>query len=503
MARSARARLALAALCLLFVAVVLRTAWVSDDGFITYRTIDNLLDGYGPRWNPAERVQSYTHPLWLLVLTPVVAATGNAYVAALGLSFALAAVLLALLVWPVREHPWAAGFGLVAVIGSKAVVDFTTSGLENPLAHVLLAALVVLTRTPLDTAGRAATVGLVVSLIGLTRMDLLVLALPIALGALRRVRSTLPAWILGFAPLLAAWEIFSVVYYGAPFPNTAYAKIGSGVPHHLLVPQGLRYLAESFERDPLTLSAVAAACVFPAAARPGRGLPIALGLLLQLGYVVRVGGDFMSGRFLSAPFIVAVFALQEVRFARLGRARALPALAAVAVAFAGAEPPVSLLVGPSRSTRDAWGRHGIVDERAFYVERTGFLTPGGYRTTVDPAYLEWILGDLRGQHPRTIVYQTPGMAGYYLGRERHIIDTLALNDPLLARLPALPPWRVGHYQRDLPAGYFDSVDTDTNLIVDPEIAALYDRIRLATRGPLWTRERWQAIIELNLGPSSP
>jgi arabinofuranosyltransferase len=91
------------------------------------------------------------------------------------------------------------------------------------------------------------------------------------------------------------------------------------------------------------------------------------------------------------------------------------------------------------------------------------------------------------------VYQTVGMAGYYVGPDRHIIDTLALCDPLLARLPAIPPWRIGHYQRAIPEGYFESVDTDTNLVRDPEIAALYDRIRLATRAPLWTRERWRAI----------
>jgi DNA-binding MarR family transcriptional regulator len=56
----------IAALALLFAAVVVRTAWVADDAFITFRTVHNALDGYGLRWNPAERVQTYTHPLWML-----------------------------------------------------------------------------------------------------------------------------------------------------------------------------------------------------------------------------------------------------------------------------------------------------------------------------------------------------------------------------------------------------------------------------------------------------
>ena len=46
-----------------FAGCVLCAAWVADDAFITLRTVDNLLAGYGPRWNVVERVQTYTHPL--------------------------------------------------------------------------------------------------------------------------------------------------------------------------------------------------------------------------------------------------------------------------------------------------------------------------------------------------------------------------------------------------------------------------------------------------------
>ena len=78
-------------LALLFAAVVLRTAWVSDDAFITFRTVDNALHGDGLRWNPAERVQTYTHPLWMLLLLATTAVTGTRTLSSLGLSFALTA----------------------------------------------------------------------------------------------------------------------------------------------------------------------------------------------------------------------------------------------------------------------------------------------------------------------------------------------------------------------------------------------------------------------------
>jgi arabinofuranosyltransferase len=49
--------------------ILLRTAWVADDAFLTMRTVDNFVNGYGLRWNILERVQIYTHPLWMFLLS--------------------------------------------------------------------------------------------------------------------------------------------------------------------------------------------------------------------------------------------------------------------------------------------------------------------------------------------------------------------------------------------------------------------------------------------------
>jgi arabinofuranosyltransferase len=93
------------------------------------------------------------------------------------------------------------------------------------------------------------------------------------------------------------------------------------------------------------------------------------------------------------------------------------------------------------------------------------------------------------------------MTGYVLGRGRHFIDRLGLGDPLLARLPSGRFWRIGHYERTLPEGYFESVLTNSNRIADPELAAYYDTIREVTRGPLFTARRWKAIVALNVRPA--
>src|SRR5215213_6769699 len=69
-------------LTLAFLAVLIRTAWLSDDALITLRTVLNVTHGFGLRFNIDERVQTYTHPLWLALLTATYYVTSNVYFAA-------------------------------------------------------------------------------------------------------------------------------------------------------------------------------------------------------------------------------------------------------------------------------------------------------------------------------------------------------------------------------------------------------------------------------------
>ena len=69
--------LGIGAVGLLFLTLV-RNAWLSDDCYITFRSIWNFWQDFGLRWNVVERVQTYTHPLWLLILLPVYGVTGKA-----------------------------------------------------------------------------------------------------------------------------------------------------------------------------------------------------------------------------------------------------------------------------------------------------------------------------------------------------------------------------------------------------------------------------------------
>ncbi|MGK0358704.1 MAG: arabinofuranosyltransferase, partial [Bradymonadia bacterium] len=76
------------------IVIVTRSAWVAEDAYITLRTVDNVLNGHGLTWNAGERVQSYTHPLWMMLLTLGHWISGEAYFTALTVSFACLAGLL-------------------------------------------------------------------------------------------------------------------------------------------------------------------------------------------------------------------------------------------------------------------------------------------------------------------------------------------------------------------------------------------------------------------------
>lgn len=512
-ARRAAGRLLCAAAIALYAYVLLRSAWVSDDSFITLRTVDNFVRGRGLRWNADERVQTFTHPLWMLVVSAGYAVTREAFATLIALS---CAVSLAVVLRLAGRFAWTgvAAAAVAALASSRAFVDYSTSGLENPLAHLLLLAFVLAgerARLERATLGLTLAAGLLV----LNRADGLLLVAPALAVAAARERSprALARLALGFAPLLA-WLAFATLYYGFPLPNTAPAKLATGIPADELRAQGLAYLADSLARDPLTLTLVALGVVTGLARRRALDAALAAGILLHLAYVVRVGGDFMSGRFLSAPLLLAVLLLARAGSA-LGPARA--GLAAAALVLLGlAAPHPALLSGTAsdRSAVDLVAPTGIADERRYYSPHTALVG----RAERGRGYPSYVGTELRRQGAALAVEGAVGFLAFEAGPGVHVVDYHALGDPLLARLPAAErdplyerfarglsgepprrPWRVGHYLRALPEGYLSSLASGEPRIADPEVALLHERLLLITRGPVWSRERLALVARMNLG----
>lgn len=485
----------------LFLAVLLSNAWLGDDAYITFRTVDNFINGYGLTWNTAERVQAYTHPLWLFLLSGLYFFSHEIYYTSLSLAIILSLITILILAFGIAKSLPAAIVGVAILTVSKAFVDYSTSGLENPLTHLLLALfLLVYLRSDINLK----TIFLLSTLAGLAtlnRMDTLLLYAPVLIYVLFKFGQFRGFFVAmaGFLPFIA-WEFFSMFYYGFPFPNTAHAKLNIGVDQWALMERGLHYLANSVRIDPLTLLIVAAGILAPVISREWRKAPIALGIALYLLYIVRIGGDFMTGRFLTAPLLAGAILLIDSQWATR-KSVWIPLLTASVIA--GFSAPYSPLwsnrnYGLNQQYQSEVG--AIEDERAYYYQATGLFSASRKNTLPEHSWT------VEGQAARlsglsVVVGKGIGFFGYYAGPDVYVVDKLALADPLLARLSpkANPDWVIGHFERRLPNGYLESLESGGNRISDEGVASYFDKLTTITRGELLDLNRLVEIWNFNLG----
>lgn len=493
----------LLAMVALFASTVFRCAWLCDDAYITFRTVQNFVQGYGPRWNVDERVQGYSHPLWMFVVSAVHLFTREIYYTSIFLSIGLA-VATAAVVAAGAPSIFSGALMLVLLTLSKAFVDFSTSGLENPATHLLLALFYfILLRRELMPRNFF-WLALIACLAVLNRMDALLLFAPALVVAFIRLRSMRVFWIGALAWLpFVAWEVFSLIYYGYPFPNTAYAKLGSGWDASGLARQGMYYLWATFRMDQLTVGTIVLGVTAGLLSRDWRKIAAAIGILLYLAYVVKIGGDFMVGRFLSASFLGAVVLAGDSALVARREARSGLLAAAVVVGVASAHPPI---FSPSdyRASEPAVycvDSRYVSDERGFYFRNTGLLPTLQGRTNV--LTNDWARIGQRAREKKIplAVVGSIGFCGFYAGPTVHIVDPLALTEPLLARLPARNTRGlvIGHFARGIPTGYIPLLATGDRKHLDPDLAEFSDKIRLIARAPLFDAERMKAIWNMNLG----
>jgi arabinofuranosyltransferase len=496
-------RLFLAVLIPAFTYLFLANAWLGDDAYITFRVVWNVLHGYGPVFNPGERVQAFTHPLWMLVVSAAHAVTREFFFTALAVSYAFG--LASLIVLARRADSLA---GAVAaclwLLSSKAFVDYTSSGLEYPLSYFLLVCFYsrfYCRRNAAPDVKDLRAFGVLAGLAFVNRIDslLLYVAPMLWLAAhARRSRSQLGALLAGFTVPVAAWLLFATVYYGFPLPNTYYAKVATGIPAGLLHRQGLAYLLNSFSHDPLTLGTIGLAVVLAVTGSPAARAATASALLYVL-YTISVGGDFMSGRFFAMPFLVAVITL----LATVRDSRHLRAAAAVLVIYNVVVP-----LAPVKTTGDydaAWpwrSQNGIKDERGHYHRITNVFFYSPFRDLPDHTWMREGLSFRNGPE-RVTVQGSIGFYGLAAGPEKHLVDRNALSEPLLARLPVSPrlyfEFYSGHFFRDVPDGYLETLTTGQNQLRDPLLHGYYEQLRRVLRDPLFSIPRLRSIWYLNLG----
>ena len=302
----------LAVLVAFSVWAVFDIAWFSDDSLITFRYVRNTLAGLGPVFNAGEAVQGYTHPLWFLLLLPGSLVFGEPIFVAIGYGILLTGATLALLAaatWRIANGPLIAlgVFALVmtVLLASDAWLSFQTGGLENSLSHLLI--VLVICECRFNGNSRPALIVLLVTLLCLCRPDFFFFGLPFGLFALTGVRNRGNALQVALAALPGLlWLLFARLYYGNPLPNTATAKVGVYPEIGDALNQGLIYLYDWFLYEPVAVSGILVLTIGTVAiSRDRLGLIVATGILLQIGWTIWIGGDFMRGRFFVAPLTAA------------------------------------------------------------------------------------------------------------------------------------------------------------------------------------------------------
>lgn len=415
-------------------ALAWRRRWMSDDGFINVRVVENVFAGHGPVFNVGERVEVGTSTLWLVLLsvghalTPFlaisrVAVYGGLLATVLGL---VAATVGAAVLWRALGHrgPFLP-MGTVVIAALPPFWDFATSGLETGLTFFWLGLCFLLLARRLASlpppsaqrppAWQPLWPALVIGLGPLVRPDLTLIAAALGLALLAQSRFSWTSWAGAASVALAVpglYEIFRAGYYAALVPNTALAK-GAG---DSMWAGGLAYLNDFAGRYVLALPLVVLALVVwgptlvsslrrrDTAAAALLAAPV-LGGILHAGFVVRVGGDFMHGRFLLPATFAILMPVAVVSVSTRARERLQGMVALLAIV------PWALVVAIDvRPDYAGVGEGGIADERRFYATYSGKPNPvliGDYEAAVGS----------RGFYPQALVARARAERG-----ERVLID---------------------------------------------------------------------------------
>ncbi|MDW8396206.1 MAG: hypothetical protein RMM31_08185, partial [Anaerolineae bacterium] len=494
------------------------------------RVVDNFVNGYGLVWNTDERVQAYTHPLWLLLLSPIYFVIREPYYVLLAVSAVLSVGAVVLVLRAARTASLVLLAGIL-LTGSKAFVDFSTSGLENPLSHLLVAAFSLLyIRARWQATVRynvpiAALAGLTI----LNRFDFALLVLP---AVVERILSE-STWssrirlaAIALSPA-ALWMVFSLFYYGFPLPNTFYAKQTAGMPRAEYLERGVAYVVRLIAHDPLTFALIAVSLVLAFMSTQRSMLwSLGLGMLAYSGYTIWIGGDFMEGRFLSAAFVMGVAlvicALDGLRSSvkvnlSLGSAAFILGLLTIPVPnwLSGYPypPQQPLFLSTSNHPLYALVQHlnyprlftfgHVSDERSTFFSSTSLLAHLHTRSHIEDFWASQFGRALKEGRTRVTVHGMLGFTGFYAGPAVRIIDFVALSDAFIARMPHQEPddWKIGHIHRLIPDGYVSSRIYGDNRLSNDKLKQLYEDIRRVTQGALLSWERAEAIVRLNLFPT--
>ncbi len=474
----------------LFAYAMYISAWISDDALISLTQIVNLHHGDGLVFNFAQRVQAFTHPLWFLLLSVLTYITGDYYYTIIYISIVLSLLAIFTIIYYAskRNSLNAVVLGLLLLLFSKAFIDYSSSGLENPLTYFLFAITLYILFSYNNFSDRQLKLLYILfAMIFLNRMDYILIIFPVVITLWIRYKKSNIKPVIVSSMIVIAWMLFSLFYFGHFLPNTFYAKLESGYPVGEFIKRGLQYYQVQYHHDLITLLIIAVGVVL-GVFQGGFRRALALGLIIYLLYIVKIGGDFMMGRFFAVPAFIATFLIVDFLLDKKNIFWLYLILLPVVYISSSASSP--LMVDKNYSDKNAY--MGVADERGFYFSKYGLISP----------QREWPkITTLKHKRPTKVKSICGGLGAYALSHRDDIfyIDICALTDPLLSQLPAIQKkdWRIGHEMRKIPTDYIYAVVHSNTSLYDKELNSLYHDIKNITEGNLWQFKRLYSIYNIN------
>jgi arabinofuranosyltransferase len=491
---------------------------MSDDGYIAFQYVRNLVRGEGLVYNSGERVEGYNNFLWIIMLagfSRLLPSVDLMVISkALGILFgALTIVLVCRFSWMVRKEsgPFCLLAGAFLAFHS-GLAAWSTGGLETTLFAFLLFAAAYAYVFYMRTGRNFLLVPLVFGLAALTRPDAILLFGVTSAHALflewRRTRKILSlrlvAWGLVFLAIYVPYYVWRYSYYGYPMPNTFYTKVGSTYLQYI---RGARYLLDYMKWFGGFIFALPLVALLRKNREPWRDY-VALLVGVYFIYLVYVGGDGLAFyRFVVyiAPLMYVLaqegFAdlyerIRQSRFATRRWALAAPALVLVLISLGFT---MRLTVFPLLFPKDQqwYEPHSELnfpgDAGHPYVWFDNYFVD---RLAVAARWLE------ANAPEGAVVASTPaGSIAYHMNHK--VIDMLGLNDIHIARTVTqrMGKGRAGHEKGD--GKYVLSRSPDFILMGNVAVlsypvdeATMAKKIRLKSENELWDDPEFHRNYEL-------
>lgn len=478
-------------LLVIFAGLGFVTAWSSDEARVAFISVEHAHSGAGPVFNIGERAQAYSHSLWFLVLYAGRFFWDNVaqidYV--LSAFFALGSYAALLFFAPHRSRVTLM-FTLLILL-SPSFVNYASSGLGSSLSYALVLVFVATVVARTAESKRLFLRGMLLSaLLTLNGLEQAIMLAPVMVYLWLqlpnwRLRLQLP--LIGASPLIL-WTVFSLFYYGVPFPNPVYAQWGSAVQATEVLTQRGHFSQAGVSFDTVAVILLIAGVIRIFDLGDHRHKACAAGTMLYLLFCVALGTDDTMHRYLAVPLLLVV-ALVHTLAPSENNSEPVYLLALLAALLL---LPVAAwflhIVIPSQDVEQF--PNGIVDQQLYFPfgaspERGPNAEPDRKQPYAPYSAVKTVCG----WHQLANSFEP----GYFL------VDKCGLTDPLLARLPPIERsnWQLGHMERPLPLGYLESIRSGTR-VQDPQLQAYLSEARIIQAGDLWRADRLWAIFRNNV-----